>query len=105
MKKLILVMLIILSGSIGSAQNMLPCGQGIIIRPNNSVTIDKWISWITPTALPISNQPNQGNLVSANSPSRIIIGESVMDNTPICVENADITKCISLDKIRTFIGK
>lgn len=100
--KLLLVLSITSLMSVG--QSMTPCGQGVVIRPTNAIVIDKWVSWMNPPGsvmlAPSTNANAPALLQPIDAPSRIIIGESVSSNVPVCVEVGNSTKCMTLGDIR-----
>lgn len=91
--------------SLASAQQLTPCGQGVVIRPTNAIVIDKWTAWVAPIGPPASAPSTNPNtapplLTHVDAPSRVIFGADIGGEIPICVETADTMKCVPLAKVR-----
>jgi hypothetical protein len=117
MKKVALVALVLFWLSLalvntGTAQSgmLQQCGQGVIIRADSTLMVDKWTAWGTqandeasPRPLPPGPVPLAVKQIAA--PVRIILGATLEDPTPVWLETKDGTMVVTLGAIRTQANK
>jgi hypothetical protein len=85
----------------GQVQALQVCGQGIVVRPDGSVLLDGWVTYMSDRA---PNAVGAAAITSTTLPTRITIGQAVVDATKVCIEDSDGTTCTTLGAVRKLAG-
>lgn len=103
MKKIIIALIIIaLTIPIVNyaKQNSQICGQGVILRSNGAVVIDKWIGFDSSPTVPSPTPPKP-----MEYPTQIVVGSNVTGSINICFELKSGSVCKTVDEVRNLVGK
>jgi len=96
------LILILLIGMV-SAQSSMVCGMGVLLKNDGSVMIDGWKLFpgiLTAPGPFLPGNPPPQNPQLKDGPSRVTLGLTIIDETPICWETNDGSKCTTMKSIR-----